>query len=72
MQNFTNKFHILVNHDGTEVLINFYQDIPGMVTDQQIDAGNFPMDSIPVANLAMTGTCARNLYSVLGDLLNKE
>lgn len=72
MQAFANKFTIFFNQDKTEAIINFYQEIPDLsnVTGQVV--GNFPTEVTPVANLAMTSQCAKNLLDSLQALLNKE
>lgn len=71
MQAFTNKFSIAVNQDKSEVIINFYQNIPNLPVDLDGSVGLREMQStvIPVSNLVMSGQCAQNLVSTLSSLL---
>ena len=74
MQTFTNKFKIAMNQDKTEVILNFYQSVPEPTTamDKVHVIQNPERIDAPVANLVMTGQCARSLLSVLGDMLESD
>ena len=74
MQTFTNKFSVAFNQDRSEALINFFQNVPNIPADDSAANGNVQMTSqiIPVANMAMTGQCARNLAEAILKLINAE
>lgn len=74
MQTFTNKFSIALNQDKTEVMINFFQNVPTLPETNMTPAEAESISSVivPVANLVMTGQCAKTLVDVLSDLLNLE
>ena len=74
MQSFTNKFSIAMNPDKTEVILDFFQNVPVFENDdvginKKVDA---TMQKIPVANLVMSGTCARNLADVLLKMFEED
>lgn len=76
MQAYTNRFDIIVSSNKSEVMINFSQIAPA-VRDPSEDvegapAPKFAEDATPVANLVMTGQCARNLANLLLSLLDRE
>ena len=74
MQTFTNKFSIAMNQDKTEVIINFFQNIPIVPVGNEPVArvGEMESELIPVSNIVMTGQCARNFLSTLSEMLNQE
>lgn len=71
MQLFTNRFNVMLNQDKTEAIINFYQHAPTVQGIEDADSNAIELKIEPVANLVMTGQCARNLLQVLQDLLNE-
>lgn len=71
MQMYTNRFRVAMNYDGTEVLINFSQNVPQIPDDaEEGRLSEMPTENIPVADLVMTGQCARNLLATLQEVLN--
>lgn len=70
MQSFTNKFSIALSQDRTEVVFNFYKNIPLIPEDNPPD--EISVQVVPVANLVMTGQCAKNFSKALSDLLSKD
>lgn len=72
MQAYTNKFSIILNQDKSEAIINFYQNIPVLPESGQPALSEIPSQVVPVASLAMTGQCAKNLSDALRDLLERD
>lgn len=73
MQAYTNKFSIALNQDKSEVILNFFQNVPTIPQQDESEnlvVSEFKSEIIPIANLAMTGQCARNLASALLQLLD--
>lgn len=71
MQVYTNRFSIAMNFDSTEVLINFFQNIPQVPEDAtKASIAEMQTENVPVANLVMTGQCAHNLLAALQEVLN--
>ena len=73
MQVFTNKFSIALNQDKSEVIINFFQNVPIIPTsnDQPKLVQEMTSEIIPVANIVMTGQCARNFVEMLSNMLEQ-
>lgn len=73
MQTYTNRFNVAMNKDGSEIILNFFQNMPELqaVADQDATDSDLPTEMIPVANLVMTGQCAHNLLTVLQNILGK-
>lgn len=72
MHVFTNKFTVAVNHDKSEVILNFYQRTPDVPTDTgPVDLREIPTTLTPVSNLVMSGQCAQNLVATLASLLSQ-
>ena len=74
MQTFANRFNIALNQDQTEVVINFYQNVP-RIPDTQGGTQMIPepqADIIPVSNLVMTGQTARTLAETILHLMQQE
>lgn len=74
MQVYTNRFNIAKNQDGSEVILNFFQNMPKLPdpTGQETIVSEIPTEMTPVANLVMTGQCAHNLLKVLQDILSAD
>lgn len=74
MQVFTNKFSVALNQDKSEVIINFFQNIPTIPTanDQSKVVREMSSTIIPVANIVMTGQCAHNFVATLSNMLEQD
>ena len=74
MQIFTNKFTIAVNAEKTEVILNFFQNIPTFPPDGTPSSEPVPAATqiVPVANLAMSGLFAKNLAETILKMLDTE
>lgn len=74
MQAFTNKFNIAMNQDKTEVIINFFQNIPTVPVNTEYPqlVREMTSDVVPVANLVMTGQCAKNFAATLSSMLEQD
>lgn len=75
MQIFTNKFNIAMNMDKTEVIINFSQHVPIMPSDNDELTGSAQrptFENIPVSKIVMTGQQAKNLVTLLSNMLEEE
>lgn len=74
MQMYANRFNIAKNQDGSEVILNFFQNMPQFPdsVDQEAVVTDVPTEMMPVANLVMTSQCARSLLAVLQDILEPE
>lgn len=71
MQTYTNRFNVAMNFDGTEVLVNFFQTLPQVPEGANtVSISEMSTENVPVANLVMTGQCARNLLAALQEVLN--
>lgn len=71
MQTFTNKFSIAVTPDKSEVVLNFFQNIPAIPEEENaIEAPKELTPTVlPVANLVMTGQFAEEFVKVLSQML---
>lgn len=74
MQVFTNKFSVALNQDKSEVIINFFQNVPIIPTssDQPKLVREMASEIVPVANIVMTGQCARNFVETLSNMLDRD
>lgn len=73
MYNYTNQFFAAANSDKSEVIISFYQQNPSVDPSAVRENDVTPIersDYAPVANVVMTGMCARNLIRVLSSVLS--
>lgn len=74
MQTFANKFNIALNQDKSEVIINFFQNIPKIPevqgTSQVLSEPQ--ADIIPVSNLVMTGQTAQALAETILHLMEQN
>lgn len=73
MQQYTNRFNIAKNQDGSEVILNFYQNVPQFPdpTDQETIVSELKTEHLLVSSLVMTGQCAHNLLRVLQEILDE-
>lgn len=74
MQQFTNKFSVAVNQQQTEVLLNFYQDVPEfMLNGEPMEKSiNDQVQSEPVSSLVMTYEFAEKFSKLFQDILHPE
>lgn len=74
METFTNRFTVAMTPDKSEVVLNFFQNIP--VIPDDVTLSSTPLDQsptvVPVINLVMTGQCAKSLVDVLSQMLSTE
>ncbi len=70
MLQYTNRFAAVSDEKGTEVMISFMQSSPAFNVDDPPEmTGN--LDTVKVAELAMTFEAARALESLLHELLTQ-
>ena len=74
MQTYTNKFNIAINGDRSEVIIDFFQNIPQFPPQERNvqEPMTFHVETLPVANLVMTKQIAQNLLQVLQNILSED
>lgn len=75
MYNYTNQFFAAANSDKSEVIISFYQQNPSVDPSAVRENDVTPIersDYAPVANVVMTGMCARNLIRILSSVLSDD
>lgn len=73
MQAYTNRFNLAINRDGSEVILNFFQNMPSAETliEHEDSSAELSTEMTPVANLVMTGRCAHSLLQALQNILGK-
>ena len=70
MQVYTNRFVIAKNQDGSEIILNCFQNLPKLeVTAPEDDQADLPTEALSVASLVMTRQSAHNLMLALQGLL---
>ena len=70
MQVYTNRFVIAKNQDGSEIILNCFQNLPKLeVTAPEDDQADLPTETVAVASLVMTRQSAHNLMLALQGLL---
>ncbi len=70
MMQYTNRFAAVSDEKGTEVMISFMQSSPVLNVDDPAEmTGN--LDTVKIAELAMTFEAARALESLLHELLTQ-
>lgn len=71
MQTYVNKFNVALSQDKSEAILDFSQNTPLIPGDSE-SGGPMGTNITPVANLVMTGACARQLAVTLLALLDQE
>ena len=74
MQLFANKFSIAMNESKSEVVVNFFQNvptIPGSVDGTTV-SGTMDSEVVPISNLVMTGEFAEQLATTLLRMLEQK
>lgn len=72
MEDYTNKFTIILNEDKSEAVLNFYQITAALSEGKSPSENEIVSEVVPVASLVMTGQCFRNLAASIQGLLESK
>ena len=72
MYNYANRFTVLTNQNKTEFLLKFAQDAPVISSMPDTDGSSVNVESMPVADIVVTGELAREIARLISKTLEQE